>query len=35
MQVNEELSPIEELTLMLMYLTSWKESAELSLVIDM
>ena len=35
MQVNDELSTIEELTLMLMYLTSWKESAELSLVIDM
>ena len=28
--MNEELSPIEELALMLMYLTSWKESAGLS-----
>jgi hypothetical protein len=29
--MNEELTSIEELTMMLMYLTSWKESTELSL----
>lgn len=29
--MNEELTSIEELTIMLMYLTSWKESTELSL----
>lgn len=29
--MNEEFTSIEELTMMLMYLTSWKESTELSL----